>query len=215
MEANTLKAAPRDSKGTKAARRLRASGKIPAIIYGHKQDPVPVSLDAHEVEVAISHGAHLLKVSLDGKEDQYLIKEIQRDYRSPVPVHLDLMRVSAHEKVTVTVPIELRGTPKGVAEGGVLEQLLPEVEVECTVTNIPEPFHPFVTELGIDDSLEVRDLEVPPGVTINHEPDEKVAIVRVLAEEPEVEEGVEEEEAQPEVISRAKEEGEEESESSS
>lgn len=211
METKTLKATPRTQTGTRHARREREAGRIPAIIYGHKEDPEPIALVAHDVEVRLAHGARVLTLDVGGKQGQYLIKEVQYDYRSPVPIHLDLMRVDMDERVKVTVPVELRGTPKGVSEGGVLDQMLTEVEVECLVTQIPEMFRPLAAKLGMGDSLSIADLEVPRGVTINHDPEEKIAMVRLLVvEEPEAEEvAPEEEEAQPEVIGRAKEEQEE------
>lgn len=211
MEPNTLKAMPRTCLGTRHARRERDAGLVPAILYGHKETPQAVSLSAHDLAVQLAHGSRVLTLEMDGKEGQYLIKEVQHDYRHPVPIHIDLMRVAKNERVTVDVPIELRGTPKGVSEGGMLEQMLNEVEVECLVTQIPESFRPLVTELEVGASLTVADLEVPAGVVVKAAPDERIAMVRVLAEELVAEE-VEGEEspAQPEVISRAKgEEGDE------
>jgi large subunit ribosomal protein L25 len=211
MDISTLKATPRTTLGSHAARRERERGRVPAILYGHKETPEPITLDAHDVEVALAHGARVLTLDLEGRQSQYLIKEVQHDYRSSIPVHMDLMRVAMDERVTVTVPVELRGTPKGAAEGGVLEQMLSEVEVECVVTQIPETLRVVVSNMAVNDVLFVRDLPLPPGVTIQHEPDERVATVRVLAEEAvSAEEGAEES-TQPEVIGRAKAEEEEES----
>jgi large subunit ribosomal protein L25 len=211
MEISTLKAVLRTTLGSHAARRERERGRVPAIVYGHKENPEPITLDAHEVEVALGHGARVLTLDLEGRQSQYLIKEIQHDYRSPIPVHMDLMRVAMDERVTVTVPVELRGTPKGTTEGGVLEQMLSEVEVECVVTQIPDAIRAVVANLGVNDVLFVRDLQLPPGVTLHHEPDERVATVRVLAEEPVAAEEGPAEPVQPEVIGRAKAEEEEES----
>ncbi len=211
MEISTLKALPRKTLGSNAARRERQRGRVPAILYGHKENPEPITLDAHDVEKALTHGVRVLTLDLEGRQSQYLIKEVQHDYRSPIPVHLDLIRVSMDERVTVTVPVELRGTPKGAAEGGVLEQMLSEVEVECVVTQIPDAIRVVVTNLGVNDVLFVRDLPLPPGITLHHEPDERVATVRVLAEEPEAAEEAAEAPTQPEVIGRAKAEDEEES----
>ena len=147
--------------GTRYSRRERKAGRIPAIIYGHKEDPEPILLDAHDVGVELAHGVHVLSVELGGNERQYLIKEVQYDYLASAPVHIDLMRVDLDERVTVRIPVELRGVPKGVSEGGVLDQLLAEVEVECVVTQIPESFRPLVTGLGVGETLFVRDLDLP------------------------------------------------------
>ena len=111
--------------------------------------------------------------------------------------------------VTVEVGIELRGTPKGVAEGGVLEQHLAVVEVECRMIEIPDTLRPSVVSLGVGDSLLVKDLELPPGVKTTVPEDDRVASVRLLFEEVEEEKPAEEGAAQPEVIGRAKKEEEE------
>jgi len=205
MKTRMLKATRRVQLGTRYSRRERKAGRIPAIIYGHKEDPEPILLDAHDVGVELAHGVHVLSVELGGNERQYLIKEVQYDYLASAPVHIDLMRVDLDERVTVRIPVELRGVPKGVSEGGVLDQLLAEVEVECVVTQIPESFRPLVTGLGVGETLFVRDLDLPPGVTIRNDPDDRIAMVRMLAEEPEaLEPALSEESAQPEVIGRAK-----------
>ena len=209
MEAVTLKASRRDKVGTKYARRVRARGQLPAIIYGHGEDPVAIALPAHETEVELHHGARVLHVDLGNATTQYLIKSVQYDHLGTTPVHLDLMRVNLDERVTLEVGIELRGTPKGVADGGILEQHLSEIEVACIVTQIPETLRPSVTHLGIGDSLLVKDLEMPPGVTAQVDAEERIASVRVLAEEVEEEEGEAAGEAQPEIIGKGKKEDEE------
>lgn len=208
MENTTLKGEPRAVLGTRAARRLRAAGRVPAVIYGHDKPPEAVSLARHEVELALAHGAHMLRVDIAGKARQYLIKEVQYDYLDQTPIHLDLTRVTMDERVKVRVGIELRGVPKGVSEGGVLDRHMVDLEVECLVTDIPETLHPIVTELGLGESLLVRDLDLPVGVTALADPEDRVATVSALMVAPEVEEveEVKEEEAEPEVIGRARKE---------
>ncbi len=211
METLTFKATRRERVGTKYARRVRAGGDIPAIIYGHGEDPVAISLPGHDLEVELHHGARVLRVELDGTEVQYLIKSVQYDYLGTTPIHLDLMRVDLDEKVTVVVGIELRGTPKGVNEGGILDQYLSEIEVECLVTQIPDTLRPSVTQLGVGESLLVKDLDLPTGVIAQVDGDERVASVSMLAEEVEEEVVAEEgaEAAQPEIIGKGKKEDEE------
>lgn len=217
MEQMTLTAEPRTELGTRQARRFREQGRLPVIIYGHNEPPEAVWLAEHEVEVALAHGQRMLKVKTSGGEKQYLIKEVQYDHLDRTPIHLDLARVDLHEKVQVRVGIQLRGEAKGVAEGGILSLLMPDIEVECLVTDIPETLHPIITELGLNESLLVKDLSLPRGVTALEEPDAVVAIVRPKAAE-EVEEEEKpaegEEAAEPERIGRArKEEAEAEGES--
>ena len=211
METVKLTAQPRTTRGTRAAKAQRAKGALPAIIYGHGQPPEAVTLHEHEVDVALHHGARTLEVELNGKTDQYLIKEVQYDHLGIAPIHIDLARVDIHEKVQVTVGIELRGVPKGLSEGGVLEQLLMELDIECAVSDIPSTLHPLVNDLGVGDSLLVKDLELPPGVVSLTDPEERVALVKVMAEELEEEEGEAaegESAAEPERIGRVREEAE-------
>ena len=213
IEIGTLKAQRRTAFGKRPTRRLREQGMIPAIIYGHGEDPVPVSLNEHDVEVALDHGARTLTLDIQGNEQQLLIKEVQYDHLDHLPIHLDLVRFDVHERVTVTVGVELRGIPKGVGEGGVLEQYRAEIDVECLVTDIPDTLHPLVTELGLDETLFARDLQLPPGVTLVTDGEERIATVRELAPEVEPEEAPgegEEVAATPEVIGRGKKEEEEE-----
>ena len=213
MEATTLKANRRDERGKKRNRRQRAAGVMPAIIYGHGEAPESIAFEAHDVLLELQHGARVLNVEVEGKTGQYLLKEVQYDHLGTHPVHLDLMRVDLTEKVRVKVGIELKGTPKGIAEGGVLDHPVAQIEVECLVTDIPETLHPSVKHLGVGDVLLAKDLELPPRVTLVTDPNERIAAVRVLAEQA-VAPAVEGAEAvQPEVISRGKIEETEEAES--
>lgn len=214
METKTLKAERRTRMGTRTARQVRKNGGIPAVIYGHGQEPEGISLDHHDAVVELKHGARTLSVDLEGEAKQFLIKNVQYDHFGSTPIHLDLMRVDLHERVKVRVGIELKGTPKGISEGGVLDQTMPAIEVECVVTEIPGTLHPTVTHLGVGDSICVRDLVLPPGVVALANPDDRVATVRMLAVEAPVAPtaAVEGEEAvaEPERIGRVRKDEEEE-----
>jgi large subunit ribosomal protein L25 len=183
METHTLKAKDRKEIGTRACRDIRTQGRVPAIIYGHGEAPESITLGEHDVAMALQHGARSLQVDLKGAVGSYLIKEVQYGHLQIKPIHLDLARVDLSERVTVKVGIELRGTPKGVASGGVLDQFISDIEVECAVTDIPGTLHPLVTEMEIGDSLLVKDLDFPPGVTPLAGPEDRVAHVRELAAE--------------------------------
>jgi large subunit ribosomal protein L25 len=206
QDTTKIKAETRKPSGTKAAGRLRTKGLIPGIIYGHKEVPVAVSLPEQELATALAHGVHLLEVSIDGSPNQVLVKDVQYDYLGDRL--LDLTRVSLDERVKVMVQIELRGTPAGVSEGGVLDQTLSELEVECLVTEIPDSIRVRISDLALNQTLRVGDLELPEGVIATAAAEEAVCVVRLLGEEPAEEptEGAEE----PEVIAREK--AEEESE---
>jgi large subunit ribosomal protein L25 len=215
MEIITLKSEPRQADGTRKARTLRKNGKLPVVIYGHGEPPESIALDQHEVEVALKHGARTLNVDIGGQAKPYLIKEVQYDHFAETPIHIDLARVDLNERVQVKVGIELRGTPKGVSEGGVLDQSMGQIEVECLVTDIPDTLHPLVTHLSLGESLLVRDLKLPPGVVALADPDDRIATVRKIVEAAPVAaapvEGEEAAAAEPERIGRVKkeEEGEE------
>ena len=178
-----LKVAKRDELGTRKVRRLRERGMIPGIIYGHGKKAQPITLSEHDVELAILHGERLLALNLDGKEQNVLIKDVQYDTFGHEVLHVDLTRVNLDERVEVTVPIVLKGTPEGVtAEDGVLAQIAPEVRIECTVQAIPEEINVMVTEMKVGDHLSMGELSLPEGAKLLGDPDAPVATVRVIVE---------------------------------
>ena len=201
IEALILKAEKREHTGTSEARKLRKEGKVPGIVYGHNIEPVAVALNYHDLALEIQHHHRLLEVELEGQREKLLIKEVQRDHLGERIQHVDLARVSMDERVQVTVSVELRGTPVGAADGGVLEQLMGAVELECLVTSIPENIRMTVLEMQVGDTLTAKDLELPEGTKLITDPDSPVASVRVMAEEVEEEVPTEEGEVEPEVIS--------------
>lgn len=207
MKQQTHNAKPRTSLGTKATRKLRETGMLPVVIYGHGEPPESIMLVKHDVRQSLAHGARTLSVKVGKATKQYLIKEVQYDHFDQIPIHMDLARVDMDERVTVTVSIELRGVPKGISGGGVLDQQLNEIEVECLMTAIPETLHPLVTELELGDTLLVKDLEIPPGVTVLTKPDDRVATITTISEEVEAEEPAEgevEKTEEPERIGRVR-----------
>ena len=211
METETLKAVARTATGTRLARKSREAGMMPAVIYGHGEPTQSITLEFRDVESALTHGARTLQLALGGSTEQYLIKQVQYDHLGATPIHMDLTRVSMDELVKVRVGIELRGIPKGVADGGLLDQNMADIEIECKVIEIPEMIRPFVTELAIGESLLVKDLELPPGVVAVTNPEDRVATVRAVVAEPVAEdaEEVEETTSQPERIGRIRKDEEE------
>ena len=195
-----LKISKREKLGTRQTRRLRRDNLIPAIAYGHGEENQAVSLSAHDIEPIIRRGEHLVKCELDGKEQNFLIKDVQYDFMGQTIIHVDLARVNLDERVDVTVPIVLRGVPVGVeSEEGVLRQQLAELSIQCVVTNIPEELRVSVLEMHVGDMLRVADLELPEGITTTEDPEAVVASVSVVAEEV-VAPTAEEAEVEPEVI---------------
>ena len=212
VETLVLKADRRDKTGTREARRLRSRGKVPVIIYGHKQEPVSVALNYHDLALEVQHHHRLLGVELDGKTEQFLVKDIQYDYLGDTIIHIDLTRVDLDERVQVMVEVVLKGVPEGVHEGGMLAQLLTEVELECQVTAIPEGVRANIVHLKAGETLTAGDLELPDGASLVTDANAPVATVRIKAEEVEeetVEEAEAPESAEPEVITREKSEEQE------
>ena len=194
-------AKPRSELGSRANKRLRDAGFVPGVVYGHKEAVIPITLARKELAAHLGHGTQLFDLALDGKSEKVLVKEIQYDHLGLEVIHVDFARVSLDEKVEVTVPLELKGTPKGEAEGGVLQQIISELEVECLVTDIPEVIRHNVSELEKDAVLHIKDLQLPPGVRILQDPELIVATVREVQEVAPVE-AAEAVAAEPEVIGR-------------
>ena len=210
----TLTTQPRERVGTRDARRIRLTGRVPCIVYGHKQDPASVTVDQRELESAVRHHTRMIDLNIGGATERVLLSEAQYDTYGTAIIHADFLRVAMDEVIRVLVPVELRGHAKGEQHGGVTEQLLTEVEIECLPGDLPESIPLVVTDLEVGDSVHVGNLEPPAGVKITSNETLLVvtmAIARatVAAED---EAPVEEVEAaeEPEVIARGK--GEEEQE---
>lgn len=198
----------RDARGTRNARRMRDAGAIPGVLYGHNQPTVSLSMSAEAVETALRHGSRV--VDLTGAlSEQAFIRALQWDTWGKEVLHIDLMRISAHEKVEVRVPVELRGESPGVKAGGVIEHHVHELDVECEATSIPEKVLVSINHLELDQSITVADLKLPENVRVLEDPETIVVHCGVpteAAEEGEAAGG----EAEPEVIGRKKAEEEEE-----
>ncbi|HBG27374.1 MAG: hypothetical protein A2Y10_18910 [Planctomycetes bacterium GWF2_41_51] len=208
-----LKAQTKSERGKKHNAKLRQQGIIPAIIYGHKQEPQPVVLNEHDFAEVLHYGKKLLDIEVDGKPTKLLLKDIQYDHLGKRMIHADLVRVDLSEKVTVAVPLIFKGTAAGVAEGGVTEEHLDSIEIECTVTEIPESIEVSIKGLKIDDSMYVKDIVLPQGTKLVTNPELLVMACKEPVEivEPSPEEAGLEPTA-PEVITERKpkeEEGEE------
>lgn len=195
---------PRAARGRRECRGLRRRDRIPAIVYGRGQATVPVEADAEEVLVAIGSGARLLDISIDGAEAKALVKEVQFDPIGKHVLHLDLQRIAMDVAVEVTVPLQLRGTPIGAQEGGVLEQILREVHVKCLPGNIPDRLRADVSGLKVNDMLLAGQIPLPEGVALARDPDSVAAIVKIPLEKVE-EVPVEGEAKEPEVLAGPKE----------
>ncbi len=199
-----LKAEIRQSAGTGKTAALRKAGKMPAVIYGHKKGTVSISLNAHDFVTALHHGHRIFEVDLGGTTETLLVKDAQYDHLGRNMIHADLIRVDLEETVTVTVPLELKGTPAGSHEGGIIDEHLDHLEIECTVVNIPENIVFSIKEVHIGDSVHASDIELPAGMVLKTSSDALIltchlVAAAVSAEDEAVPEG-EEAPTSPEVI---------------
>ena len=215
----TLEVSRRETTGKGIARRLRASGRIPAVVYGGHRDPVAIEVDRKAISELVQKGEHgvrsifLLKMAGTDQQRHAMIKDIQIDPISRKMTHIDFVRVIMDEVVRVNVPVRIVGTAIGVKEGGLLDFQVRELHVECLPNVIPDSIDVDVSNLGHHDYLRVSDIQAPEGVKVLDDPDRVVVgVTHAKAEAaPEVEAvDVAAVPAEPEVIKRGKvEEGEE------
>ncbi len=165
--------------GTRVARRLRAKGRVPAIIYGHKLAPVPISLPRESIWEMIKKSIHLAELDLGGTSETVLVRDVQWDHLGKEIIHVDFARVSAEETIETEVRLDVRGTPPGVGEGGVLEQPVHAVSVTCRAGAIPDSIRVDVGGLHLGEGIHVRELSLPEGVTVKADPD--LLLVHVVA----------------------------------
>ena len=204
-DAVLIKAEKREKLGTRTTRKERANGKMPAVVYGHKQDPVAVSLNAHELMMALQHHHRLFDLDFGDSKETVMVKDVQYDYLGDTIIHMDLARVDIHEKVHVHVEVVLKGTAKGTSEGGVLEQRVTDIELECEAMNIPDEVRVNVSELGVGENLTAGEIELPAGSKLITDPATPIASCSVVVEAADGEEGEEASSDEPEVIGRKQE----------
>jgi len=164
-----LTATPRADTGKGVARKLRHAGRIPGIIYGHAREPLALSINTRDFEKLLEHISAentVIELSLDGKTSRTLIREIQRHPFRREYLHVDFQELVAGETVIVRIPLVIVGSAIGVRqEGGVLDQTLRDLEIEVDPANMPNHIDVDVTNVNIGESIHVRDLVLPPGVT--------------------------------------------------
>ena len=207
-----LKAEIREHTGSKSAAKVRKQGRIPAIVYGHKKEPVAISLDVHNLVEGLHHGHRLMDVQIGKKRQKMIVKDLQYDYLGKDIIHVDLMRVDVTETVKVAVPIELKGTAKGAHEGGIITEHTDHLEIECRVTDIPETIVVSVKDMDVGDVLHAGDIELPEEVKLSGPPETLLVTCSLVAAAKAVEEVEEEAPIAPEVIGEAKEPEEQPSE---
>jgi large subunit ribosomal protein L25 len=201
IQAEVRDAAKNKGTGSRVSRKLRAAGRIPAIVYGHKQAPTPISIARDSVWDMIKKSTHLAELQLGSGTETVLVKDVQWDYLGKEIIHVDFARVDASEAVTSDIRLDLKGEAPGVAEGGVLELLHHTLTVTCRADAIPDSIKIDITNLHLNKSIHARELVLPEGVTLKGDPDALIVHVTTRAAAAEPVAGVEgESTTQPEVI---------------
>lgn len=207
VEIKQLAVQLRQETGKRRNRRLRAAGVIPAVLYGHKQDSVSLSVQADDVEAVLRHGSRFV-VLAGALNERAFIKECQWDTWGQAILHVDFTRVSEHERIRLTVPVELRGEAPGVKDGGVVKQFLHEIEVECEPASAPEKIEVNINHLGFPGIIQVENVAFPEGVRPLIEAATVVVECSEAVEVAEEESEASADGAEPEVIGRKKSEEE-------
>jgi large subunit ribosomal protein L25 len=189
-----LEVRSRDAEGSRAARRLRRSGRVPGVLYGGGGDSLGFDVDARELRLALARSGAVLDLGIDGqKATPVVLKEIQRDPVRGETVHIDLLRVRLDEAIHAVVPLELTGAEEapGVKEGGVLEQITRELNVQALPTAIPESIVHAIGEMQIGDTIGLDAVAMPEGVELLDDLEESVVATlsppKLQVEEEEVE----------------------------
>jgi large subunit ribosomal protein L25 len=181
MATATLAAELRNETGKGVARKLRAAGRVPAVIYGHHREPQSLSVNARELDrllERVAAGSTVIELGLGGATARTLIREIQRHPVRRDIVHVDFQELVAGERITVNLPIVFVGSPEGVRnQGGLLEEVMRELYVSVDPASIPNHIDVDVTPITIGHPLHVRDIKLPEGVTVLDDPDATVAAV--------------------------------------
>ena len=192
-----LKATTRDGAGKGVARKLRAAGDVPGVLYGHGMAPISVAVNSRDLFHVLhtDAGANVL-IDLEVGADTHLAmaREVQRDHVRGEFIHIDFLAIRRDEKITVEVPINITGESHGVREGGIVEHQLWTLRVECLPGDVPEGVDVDITELGIGESLKVADVKAPRGADVLSDPEETVVSViapPIMAVEEEAAEAVE------------------------
>jgi large subunit ribosomal protein L25 len=189
IASNTIEAQPRqaESRGKNEARRLRRSGKLPAVLYGGKKDTLAISVDPKAItQILHSASGHntILEITVDGERTKAMIVDWQYEPIKDSLLHVDLKRIAMDQRLKVNVPIELQGEPEGVkTQGGILEQMLREVEIECLPDDIPGHIDVDVSNLVFGMVIRVADLPHDPKLKFLSDPNAPVAHITSVKEE--------------------------------
>ncbi|MFI4915328.1 MAG: 50S ribosomal protein L25 [Phycisphaerales bacterium JB060] len=184
-DAPTLPARKRDRMGSRYAKRLRERGALPAVVYGHGQDPISVEFDAHEANIHFAKGERVFVLEMEGADNEFvLLQDLQFDHLGTDIIHADFRRVDLSERVEVTVPLEFVGNAKGLkTAGAVLTHPVTELHLECAVTNLPDVLEVDISNLGVDEMITAGEIPLPKEtMKLLTPPDTRVVSIFVKAE---------------------------------
>jgi large subunit ribosomal protein L25 len=171
-ETETLTAAGRKDIGSQHSRRLRRDGRVPAVIYGHKEAVLSLTVANDDMARIVRRNQRVVDLKLDGgKVEKCFIKEVQWDAIGKEIIHVDFTRISLDERIRVTVPVVTKGTAAGQATGGVIDQPMHTIDVECLAISVPEAIRVNVQELQIDQAIHLKQLVLPEGVKAFGDPE--------------------------------------------
>jgi large subunit ribosomal protein L25 len=203
MKEVALTASPRQSGTKGAARRVRAEGLIPGVVYGPEIEPISVAVTEADLRTAMraaAGGISIFALNVDGDQKKVLLRDVQRHPVTSEVIHVDFHAISMDKPISIDMPIHYVGTPLGVKEGGIQQITMRELAISCLPANIPEQIEVDVSELNIGDSIHVSDLDIP-NVDILAEERRTIVVISAptvvkAASEEEEEEGVEGEEGE-------------------
>lgn len=200
MELAKLEVAKREAVGSNAVRALRDKGRIPGVVYGHKQAAVAVSADRVALVSALSHHAQFVELNVDGSIETAVIRDVQYDTWGTNILHVDFVRVDPDEEIEVQLAIEFFGQPVGLKDGGILEKHVTEVRIRCAPRDIPEFVKVSVKDLSLHQSVLAKHLPLPEGARLVDDPEK--ALCSLVSARP-VEEAAASS-AEPEVVGQKK-----------
>jgi len=209
-ETTKLEVEKREKLGSRYCRRLRAEGKLPAVVYGHKQEPLAIALDAKDAVTHIAKGEKLFTLDLDGKSEHVLLKDLGYDHLGTNIIHADLARVSLDERVNTRASLRLVGDAIGLkSAGSILVTPLHELELNCLVTNLPDEIELDISAMDTGDSLHASDVKLPLDTMILVTDPEAIVAQIVTAKAEEVDEAAEvSDTGEPELVDEKKPEAE-------
>lgn len=207
----TLSATVRERTGSRYAKRLRQAGSLPAVVYGHKEEPVSIALDAHETILQLKKGEKFFALDLDGKTEHVLLKDLGYDFLGDNIIHADFARVDLNERVDVNVHLTFVGEAKGLkTAGAIMMHPTTDLELNVLITNLPDHIDVDVSEMEVGDIIHASDVKLPLD-TMKLVSDEDAIVAQIVMKAQQTDDAesgeVSADGASPEVIGEKKEEG--------